>query len=404
MIILPNGCKCSDLKVTPANWKTAKGKEIAQVMAKDWVIYYRYYDDAYRDKYPKGKLVLVRGMNEYKDYKERKEFTAIALTTILNQLKHDNTNPITLKSGTEAYEIPPTSLFIPALRAACEKLTIQKNTKRDIGYIINTLENAVMRTGLQYLAIGKTTRKDIRRLLDYCAAHNPRWSANLFNHYRKYLSILFKELVELEAVDTNIIRDIAKQKTVVKIRPLLTQEERIRVNEHLREKYPSFHRFTHIFFHSGSRLTELVELKGKDVDLVKQHYKVTIKKGAYRREVLKPIKNIALEFWRAQMAFCGQEDYVFSVNLEPGPAKIDPNQVTRRWHNHVKHPIKGLGIKADFYSLKHLNLEETAELLSLQDAAKMAGHTTTAITTKHYVHGEKARQDEKLKGVGNDFA
>jgi hypothetical protein len=37
-------------------------------------------------------------------------------------------------------------------------------------------------------------------------------------------------------------------------------------------------------------------------------------------------------------------------------------------------------------------------------AAALAGHTSTVITMNHYATGEKKRQDERLKKVGNKFA
>ncbi len=57
-----------------------------------------------------------------------------------------------------------------------------------------------------------------------------RWTANTFNHYQKYLSILFKELVELDAIELNPIAGIAKQKTIKKIRQVLSLEERKTIN------------------------------------------------------------------------------------------------------------------------------------------------------------------------------
>jgi hypothetical protein len=85
----------------------------------------------------------------------------------------------------------------------------------------------------------------------------------------------------------------------------------------------------------------------------------------------------------------------------PGPKAIRTEQITRRWYTHVK---KDLNITADFYSLKHLNTDETAAMLSLEDAAAHNSHTSTVITMKHYAVGEKERQHERLKKVGNKFA
>ncbi|MBN9350347.1 MAG: hypothetical protein J0H55_06650 [Chitinophagaceae bacterium] len=65
---------------------------------------------------------------------------------------------------------------------------------------------------------------------------------------------------------------------------------------------------------------------------------------------------------------------------------------------------KGLGIDIDFYSLKHLNLDETSSILDAEAASKMAGHSSPVITLKHYLINEEQRELEKLKRVNNRFA
>ena len=81
--------------------------------------------------------------------------------------------------------------------------------------------------------------------------------------------------------------------------------------------------------------------------------------------------------------------------------KTTPKHMSNRWKEYVK---EGLGIDIDFYSLKHLNLDETSKLLDAEAAAKMAGHTSTVITLKHYLVNEEERKMEKLRKVNNDFA
>ena len=108
-----------------------------------------------------------------------------------------------------------------------------------------------------------------------------------------------------------------------------------------------------------------------------------------------------MPLWIAQVAGASPENYVFSEGLLPGTTAIKSYQITKRWYRLVK---KKLGITADFYSLKHLNTDETAALLDIKDAAAQNSHTSTVITMKHYAFGEKDRQNERLKKVGNKFA
>jgi integrase len=217
--------------------------------------------------------------------------------------------------------------------------------------------------------------------------------------------MLFKELVELETIDSNPVRDISKKKTVHKMRQELTPKERAIVRKHLSVNYPSFWNFVNIFFHSGSRETELLRLKVSDIDLAGHRFKVLVKKGKQGREQWRPIKDIILPDWQKLVTGAPLSDYLFSVGLKPGPVKIRPDQLNRRWNKHVK--IK-LGITADLYSLKHSNLDEMAEALqaekeAVKEASEFAGHTTPVITIKHYLKGGSERKGKAAQGVRNEF-
>ncbi len=212
--------------------------------------------------------------------------------------------------------------------------------------------------------------------------------------------MLFKELMELEAVEFSPIDGISKKKTVRKLRLVLTPEERERVDIHLKNTNHSFWRFTNIFFHSSGRETELMRLQGKHVDIERQRYIALVEKGREYKEVEHTIKDVALPFWKEVMEPCSTEDYVFSVGLEPDAKKIRADQITRRWDRHVK---KKLGIKADFYAFKHLNTDETATYLGLKGAADHNDHTNTKTTEDHYAFGEKERRHQRLKKVPNQL-
>ena len=160
------------------------------------------------------------------------------------------------------------------------------------------------------------------------------------------------------------------------LRDVLSPEERITVNQYLEEKYPSFHRFLHIFFHSGARISELLRVTDSDMDLKNQRYKVIVQKGRNYTQVWKTIKDVAMPYWLSVMKECVKGDFVFSVGLKPGSKQIQPYQVTKRWYRLVK---KKIGIAADFYSLKHLHTTEVVDLLGEKEAAKHNEHTSEAM-------------------------
>ena len=400
MIQLKNGCYCSALKVNPKNWS-----KLNAGVVKDWFIYYRFYDPLYKanPKYKKGKLVIVKGMNHLKTCSLRSERTTEIISKEARKLCELDYNPITgfaMESDDLIFLIQPHTSFIKALKEVEKETKGAASTKRDLRSIIRYVENAAMKLGLNELPIIMVGRKHIKSILSQIE-RNYGYSPHRYNKIRSYLMILFNGLLEVEAVSVNPVHNISKQKTIQKLRRVIPLESRGKINDLLAQKHFQFWIFTQIFFHSGARLSEMMLVKRKDVSLEGQYFIVTINKGKVAKEVRKPIKNIALPFWKKAIELAESDDYIFSKGLLPGKVPISSIQVTRRWNTHVK---KKLQISEDFYSLKHLNLDQTAALLDLNDASAMASHTSQFVTLQHYAIGEKQRQIERLKNVNNDFA
>jgi integrase len=389
MITLPNGCTCSKLSVYPKNWQAKNAK-----LNIDWYIIYRFYEP----RYPKPRQVMVKRMNQFKVLSERQEATKKALADELDKLVKGEFNPFNRASNSTAgyADLLRESPIIQALKLANKKVTVSAPTQRDLKHLLIYLEKAVQTLGLQAYPISQVTRKIVKMLLEEISTTPDR-----YNKHRSYLMILFSELCEAEAIDVNPVRDIKKKKVLKRLREVLSNEERITVNQYLLDNYPSFHRFLHIFFHSGARISELVRVTEADMDLKNQRYKVIIKKGRNYTEVWKTIKDVAMPYWASVMKECVKGDYVFSVGLQPGPMQIQPYQITKRWYRLVK---KKIGITADFYSLKHLHTTEVVDMLSEKEAAKHNEHTSTAMVMGVYDVNRDKRQHNKVRGLDNKFA
>lgn len=400
MISLSKGCYCSELSVFPKNWKSKKAD-----MTKPWYIKYRFYDPSIKDA--NGKVIpkqkVLKNMNSFKTWESRKAATETLLQNELHLLKKNDYNAFQNEVKERATMGNPTAEtpFCEAVSHALKGITIDGNTRRVMRPMIENIISAAKKINYDLIPVGNVSRRHIRAIFDQCKEMQAGWSANLFNAYRAYLGMIYNELDEYEAVQCNVPYSLKKQKTIKKIRETLTNDQRVRVNAHLRDNYYSFWRFLQVFFHSGSRETEMVCVQYDHVNLIEQKFRVTIKKGKVTKEVWRPIKDIALPLWREIMSEANAGQFLFSKGLVPGGLKINAHQITKRWRVHVK---QKLNVTADFYSLKHSNLDETAAILSLQDASIMAGHTSTIITMKHYAHGEKDRQNERLRKVSNSFA
>lgn len=396
MLSLPNDCYCSDPKVYPKNWKQPSAS-----VRNYWYIWYRFYDPSIQDEAGniKPKLVQVKGMNEYKTVSERRLFTKKLLEQETHNLQVEGYNPWTGEYANGG-QVSSRMILTEALEYALKQVNVEPSTRADIKSVVKYVKQSAEEIKLASLQINQISRKHILRILEQCKLKNKRWSDNLFNHYRKYLSILFMQLVEVEVIDMNPIRDLSKRKTINRIRITLDNDQRGALDEYLQDNYPAFRRFVHVFFHSGSRISELVCLQLQDVDMEKQRFKITIKKGKHLREVWKTIKDIALPYWQEIISEAQPGDYIFSINLLPGRKKIPAKQITRRWRKHVKEKI---GIEADLYSLKHLNSTDMMDFMTAQEVAEMNSHTSTTMVVNIYDVNNARRENDRIRKANNSF-
>lgn len=387
---LLDGCSYSELWVNPKNWKTVTSKK---ALSKNWYVECKFYDPKFKKKYPKGFPFRTR-LNGYKDLDERKGGVQTLLDSIPVLLEEKGWNPITrsfmLKPIASDLVVSNTKV-IPALRNIHEKIVVSKTTYKDLRQVINNVEKSIIDLNLSELMISELKRGQIKLILDHLALSNSQ-----YNKFLAYLSILIRELVEMEVMEHNPIGDIRKKKTVRKIRETLEIPELIEILNYLKTNYYTFYRYTTIFFHSGARSSELFRIQAKDVNLIKQEYKVTIQKGSYYKEVVKVILPSALPLWIDLLKDVSSlDDYIFSVGLKPGVTQIQEYQITKRWKRLVKDK---LNVTADFYSLKHLFLDEldkvSNETVGL--AKSMANHTTN-VTETVYLVGREKRKNEILK-------
>jgi integrase len=315
--------------VTPSNWHTKSAKTTI-----NWFILYRFYDP----NYPSPKQIMVKRMNCFKVLHERQEATRKLLQQELEKLKggfspfgklqqkkyQEANKKIGLDDGKEL-------LFVAGLKYALANVAVSKRTKEDLEYTVELAEKAITKLGLDHIPIAQVSCKHIKGILKQISKTSDR-----FNKYRSYLMILFSELCEDEIVDVNPLRDIKKKKVTKKIREVLSDDQRKQVNQYLLSNDPYFHRFLHIFFHSGCRISELMKVREQDVDIANQRFKITVQKDKEYREVWKVIKDIALPFWKQVMDECNKQDYLFTRGLKPGKIPIKSYQIGKRWYRHVK--------------------------------------------------------------------
>lgn len=407
-------CSYSEIWVHPKNWKTLTSKKSLEL---NWYVECKFTDPLFLDKYPKG-FPFRKKLNKFRTLEERKAAIQLLLKEIPILFEDKGWNPITKKYMIPEAKPTPGSLypnqsFIEALEIAYLKLSVSDGVIKELRRIIAKVKKSAAEQRIEF-AICEIHSGHIRDLLDYL-----NLTPNEYNKFLTHLSIVLSDLVEKRIVFHNPIRDIKKKKTTKKIRETFEIDELNQIFQYLRVNHYEFFRYGMIFFHSGSRTSEMFRLQAKDVFLEKQDFKLTIKKGSYYKEVKRPILSNVVNFWNEMIELCNnKEDYLFGRGLEPNEIPIRPYQITKRFKRLVKDKlvfkngkltlIKDLHprdtdykpITADFYSLKHLFLDYLDRISNPTSglAKEMGGHTTD-ITERVYLVGREDRKNEVLKKI-----
>jgi integrase len=354
-------------------------------------------------------------MNKYKTLSDRQGLTTVLLAQELDLIDKRGLNPITklYPRGPEViHEISPDLPFIQAMKEGRKKMTAGSGTLMDIDCTLNQVEkacgklwdNAVAGSYLN-LTISQISRKHIKYILEQCGRDNPRWSNNRHNRYIDNLSMVFKTLKGFEVIETNPTVEIERLQHIPTTREILTDEEMETIEKSLKSRVYTFWRYMRIFFKSGSRTTELLALKkGPDIMVEKQEFVVIVRKGKKHKRDIRIIHDEVLDLWMEVLEQAKPGEFLFSEGLRPGPRMIRKDQVCRRWNKYVKKDINkvnpekgGLGIKKDFYSLKHKNLDGITQAAGIDAAQLAGGHSTPVVTLNNYAVGEKQRQRDRLK-------
>lgn len=405
-----NNCARTELWASPPDWETTTSKAS---LKKIWSVQCDFYDPSFKNKYPRG-FPYRKKFNKQTTVEGRRAVIKLMLSEIQKLLDDKGYNPITKKFMAPEVKPMPGTLhqklnFIEALRIDYLTLTCSPGVLKEMKRIIAKIETSSNELKIDF-PICDMHSGHVRELLD-----NLKLTANEYNKYLTHLSIILSDLVEKRMLFHNPIRDIKKKKTVKKLRETLEISELQQIFDYLKDKHYEFFRYGMIFFHSGSRTSELFRLQSKDVNLLKQEYKLIIQKGSHYKEVKKAILKNVIEYWTEILSMTNKPtDYLFTKGLLPSDTPTQPYQITKRWKRLIKDKlcfkngvltlIKDLKkgdknfemITSDFYSLKHLFLDELDRISNL--AGHAAGHTTD-VTERFYLFGSDSRKNEALKRI-----
>lgn len=395
MILLTHGCSCSELKVNPKNWKTG-GKIL---LKKNWRIHYYFRDQEFKEQYPYGKLISVKGMNKFKTLEERREATKILIEEEYYALKVQGYNPITKTTNGPDIdfdpEISPDTTICEAVELARKKITAEKSTLTDLKTSAKYFNKSCRQLRYHLIRVADIKRRHIYNILENQQKQN-KYTNERYNKIRAYMHMIFKQLVKSDAIEYNLISEIDKLKETKKIPITFTDDEINSIITYLKPNHYPFYRYFQIFFHSGSRSTEMFDLKRSDIDLDNQRFKILVKKGKYNEEQWRGINKNVFKYWVELYNAADLNDYIFSYNFSPGPTKIAARQVSDKWRKYIKNR---LGINKSFYKLKSLHTTKVITLYNRDLAAGINGHKSTKMNDKHYDALHRERIIEQAKNM-----
>jgi integrase len=381
-------------------------------MKKSWRVEFRFFDSRTGKWHPKP-FAYKHGINYIKNYRERiAEVNAMktAILIKLNQGWNPITNTTRVKSPAEIeIENLQQMNFSEAMDFAFKKKTKDwsKRTRQSYEGVIKYLKEAVISAGLYDLKISEMKRRHFKLLLEE-VTEKRKLSAKGYNKYREYLSSLVGELIQWDAMEYNLIRDI-KTKEVLKTvahRPP-TKDQRLAIVSHIKSQHPDYYRYLAVLYGCTIRPKEITGLKIKHLHKIEQVFRLIpdrieeTTKTNFEREI--PIPNWLMDLLSQLNLHKYDPDwYIFSTRNKyssflPGPNRMHTNTTNLWWRTIVK---EGLKIDVNQYSLKKLSGDDMVRLQRREHADNllelprmMMGHTKQGQTEDYVTEHREVLKD-----------
>lgn len=416
-------------KKKPENWELKIYPEDHD-MNKSWFIQLEYIDPQ------TGELCRKQyrnGINYYKVKSERLN-EAKSLVNALKLKLQGGWNPIT----NTVYKPTATTNFeeLPLNQALNVGLTgkqdsLAEKSYKDISGVVRFFQTAAVKIGLDRLPVAQVRKKHIKLILDQVAKDRQhaykvkwelrysrllrktgsnqgeaaalagkmqQWTGNSYNKYKEYVSGIFTELEDLEAVEFNPCHNITKKPEITtNIHRHASEREEVLIKQKLLDYNPYFFIYLATEHGTGIRPKELLGLQGANYDRINQCFDVeyTIDGSKTRTFRKVPIPDTLMTYLeKIPLDKVKPTDYIFSTDFRPGPIRINRKVVTDLWRVLIK---EGLGINITLYSFKGKGGEEKRRAgIDLFSVGSGWGHGHVNMS-KLYLHGEQDRINEEIR-------
>lgn len=373
----------SELTIYPKNPKPSD-------MHKKWRVRFRFfYAGKWHQISRKGKGKY--SINSISNYKERLALANDTKTVLKRRLEKGwnpvlNTYPAKSQKEIDLERLQQMS-FAEALDFAKDQLKKQwkHKTQQDYSSKIKHLKAACENVGI-FKEIKDFRKADFKLILEQ-VLEDRKLGSDGYNGYRTFLSGLVGELVEWDAMESNLIRDIKTRETLKKVahRPP-TQDQRVTIVSYIKEHYRQYFRFICILYGCGIRPKEITQIRIKHLHKLEGIFRLPaeITKNGVESDVAIPdwVLDLLMEM---KLEKYDPEYYIFSGRNNmflPGKFKMHSNSTTEWWKKIVK---KGLKIDVNQYSLKKLSADDLVRLQRREGADKLL-----SLAQEHLRHSDES--------------
>jgi integrase len=306
-------------------------------------------------------------------------------------------------------DVPKNSLIFPvtkfndALDFALDNCVVARKTKSGYKGSVKFFKEAAVALHLN-MAIKDIDRPHIMLMLKWIKEKR-NWSNHAYNKHLGYICAVIARLMDWKVIKFNPAEKI-KTLPVAETRKFIpyTDEEKIKIREHLFTNHYRFFVFMLSIYHCGLRPKEALALKIKDIDLANQLITILPDLEAENSKTKKiryiPINNHLLIFLREfELQNYPGEYFLFGSPFEkghgrrgnisskhpdyfkPSAVRVKRDTVTKLWKEII---IDDLGIKKYLYAGKHSGAD--AKILAgidLDTLKELYGHSSKFMTEKY---------------------
>jgi integrase len=228
----------------------------------------------------------------------------------------------------------------------------RRRTTQTYRSFLNIFNAWINLSGYENVEISQVTDLHIGHFLNWLQVEK-KIGNTTYNNYLQRLTTAFNTLIKQEIVAKNPCHLVEALPEEASKNVPLNFHQRLTIEKYLQENDRPLFKFTRFLYFTFLRPSELVQLKIKDIDLKNRQIIVPASVSKNKKEEFVAIPKILLaEMAPMRLDKYDVEDYVFSKNLLPGPAKIYPTHVSEM-HRLM---LQACGIKQkdiSLYSWRH---------------------------------------------------